>query len=94
MTFIVSAENVDYQYPSLVNLDSETHGGDDVMVFAKGPWAHLFTGNMEQNEIPLAMALAAGISTEPPTSGFPGSNTVDRTVVVTTALLGFVRLFW
>jgi len=57
---------VDYQYQSLVKLDAETHGGDDVMVFARGPWAHLFTGNYEQNEIPLAMAKAAGLSTDPP----------------------------
>ncbi|XP_050431793.1 membrane-bound alkaline phosphatase-like [Adelges cooleyi] len=60
----VDFENVDFRYPSLVPLSSETHGGDDVMVFARGPWAHLFTGNYEQNTIPLAMATAAKISTE------------------------------
>lgn len=38
-----------------------THGGDDVAVFASGPWAHLFTGNYEQNYIPHAMGYAACI---------------------------------
>lgn len=91
---IVHADNIDYQYPSLVKMDSETHGGDDVMVFARGPWAHLFTGNMEQNEIPLAMAMAAGISTEPPTSGSGGSNLVGQITLIVTALLGLRRFFW
>ncbi|XP_015365193.1 PREDICTED: membrane-bound alkaline phosphatase-like [Diuraphis noxia] len=59
------AKKVDFSYPSLVDLDSETHGGDDVMVFARGPMSHLFTGNYEQNLIPLGMAMAAGISTNP-----------------------------
>lgn len=65
----MSADSEDYRYPSLVDMDSETHGGDDVMVFARGPWAHLFTGNYEQNAIPVAMARAAGISTDPPAAG-------------------------
>jgi alkaline phosphatase len=35
----------------LVPLDSETHGGEDVAIFAGGPWAHLFAGVVEQNYI-------------------------------------------
>ena len=50
----------DYQYPSLVKLKDETHGGDDVLVFARGPWAHLFTGSFEQNVIPVIISHAAG----------------------------------
>lgn len=56
------------RYPSLVPLEAETHGGEDVMVFARGPWAHLFTGNYEQNIIPLAMAKAAHLPLEKPTN--------------------------
>lgn len=44
-----------------VPLSSETHGGEDVPVYASGPWAHLFQGNFEQNNIPLLMAYAAQI---------------------------------
>lgn len=39
----------------------ESHGGDDVPVYASGPWSHLFSGNYEQNFIPLAEAYAAHI---------------------------------
>lgn len=34
----------DFQYPATVPLDMESHGGEDVAVFAVGPWSHLFTG--------------------------------------------------
>lgn len=44
-----------FKFPSMVPLVSETHGGDDVAVFAKGPWSHLFAGSFEQNFIPHAM---------------------------------------
>lgn len=50
-----------YAFPSNVPLESTTHGGDDVGVFASGPWAHLFTGVFEQNMIPHAMGYAACI---------------------------------
>ncbi|XP_018327253.1 alkaline phosphatase-like [Agrilus planipennis] len=51
----------DYEYPGMVLLDSETHGGDDVGIFARGPWAHLLTGVNEQNVIPHVMAYASCI---------------------------------
>ncbi|XP_067647681.1 membrane-bound alkaline phosphatase-like [Eurosta solidaginis] len=46
-------------YPATVPLESATHSGEDVAVFASGPWAHLFTGVYEQNTIPHLMAYAA-----------------------------------
>lgn len=45
-----------FQYPALAPLEKETHGGEDVGVWASGPQAHLFSGNYEQNTIPLLMA--------------------------------------
>ncbi|CAG9786912.1 unnamed protein product [Diatraea saccharalis] len=50
--------DLEYSYPSLVPLDSETHGGEDVAVFASGPWEHLFTSSYEQNVVPHLMAYA------------------------------------
>ncbi|XP_037026003.1 alkaline phosphatase [Bradysia coprophila] len=50
-----------YTFPATVPLKEATHGGDDVAVFASGPWAHIFTGTYEQNYIPHAMAYAACI---------------------------------
>ncbi|XP_028174023.1 membrane-bound alkaline phosphatase-like [Ostrinia furnacalis] len=41
-----------------VPLSSETHGGDDVGVFARGPHHDLFTGVYEQSQLPHLMAYA------------------------------------
>lgn len=48
-------------YPSLVPMSLETHGGEDVAVWARGPWAHLFVGSFEQNVLPLIMSYASCI---------------------------------
>lgn len=42
---------VDYKQPSLVPTGSETHGGQDVTIYASGPDAYLFSGVVEQNYI-------------------------------------------
>lgn len=62
----VNLLNVDLKNPShrpaaTVPLSSESHAGEDVSVYASGPWSHLFVGSYEQNIIPLAMAYAAQI---------------------------------
>ena len=31
-------------WPTAQQTDSETHAGEDVPIFASGPWAHLLTG--------------------------------------------------
>ncbi|KAM5164848.1 intestinal-type alkaline phosphatase 1-like [Mantella aurantiaca] len=48
-----------YQQQTAVPLSSETHGGEDVAIMAKGPFAHLFHGIHEQSYIPHVMAYAA-----------------------------------
>ncbi|XP_070492155.1 membrane-bound alkaline phosphatase-like [Chironomus tepperi] len=55
-------KNTGYQYPSLVPLLYETHGGDDVPIYSRGPYSHLFEGVLEQNTIPHFIAYAACIS--------------------------------
>ncbi|XP_063798130.1 alkaline phosphatase, tissue-nonspecific isozyme isoform X2 [Pseudophryne corroboree] len=50
-----------YKAQSAVPLRQETHGGEDVAVFAKGPMAHLLHGVHEQNYIPHVMAYASCI---------------------------------
>ncbi|EDV94531.1 membrane-bound alkaline phosphatase [Drosophila grimshawi] len=57
-TTVVTGSRYD-EFPAGVPLDSETHGGDDVLVYALGPWSHLFTGVYEQNTIPHMMAYSA-----------------------------------
>ncbi len=50
----------DYLQQALVPLKSETHGGEDVAVYATGPWAHLLTGTIEQNFIFTVIMHAVG----------------------------------
>jgi len=49
----------DFTYPAAVPYEDETHGGDDVAVFAKGPWAHIFSGLYEQHVIGHGLLFAA-----------------------------------
>ncbi|XP_015230834.1 PREDICTED: alkaline phosphatase, tissue-nonspecific isozyme isoform X2 [Cyprinodon variegatus] len=57
----IKYEDNNYRAQSAVPLNYETHGGEDVAVFAKGPLAHLLHGVHEQNYIPHVMAYAACI---------------------------------
>ena len=45
------ATDLDYVQQALIPKSSESHSGEDVAVYAKGPWAHLFDGTLEQNVI-------------------------------------------
>ncbi|XP_027013936.1 alkaline phosphatase, intestinal, tandem duplicate 1 [Tachysurus fulvidraco] len=49
----------EYMQQAAVPLDAETHGGEDVAIYAKGPMAHLLHGVKEQHYIAHVMAYAA-----------------------------------
>nr|AGH32534.1 alkaline phosphatase [Azumapecten farreri] len=49
----------DYRAQSAVPLLYETHAGEDVGIYARGPMSHLFHGVHEQHYIPHAMAFAS-----------------------------------
>ncbi|XP_037106269.1 alkaline phosphatase-like [Syngnathus acus] len=49
----------EYRQQATVPLDSETHGIEDVAIYAKGPMSHLFHGVQEQSYIAHVMAYAA-----------------------------------
>jgi alkaline phosphatase len=48
----------DYLQESVMPMESETHGGEDVAIYARGPQAHLLRGVVEQNVIFHVMAEA------------------------------------
>lgn len=54
-----TANEFDYVQQAAVPLKSESHGGEDVAILAKGPMAHLFHGVQEQTYVAHAMAYAA-----------------------------------
>ncbi|MFT7803167.1 alkaline phosphatase-like isoform X2 [Arapaima gigas] len=57
----VDTESKDYVQQAAVPVETETHGGEDVAVLARGPMAHLLHGVQEQSYIPHALAFAACI---------------------------------
>ncbi|XP_022254321.1 alkaline phosphatase-like isoform X2 [Limulus polyphemus] len=66
----VDTGDKNYVQQSAVPRRWDTHGGEDVPVYAHGPMAHLFRGVFEQTYIPHAMAYAACIG--------PNKKTCDR----------------
>ncbi len=50
----------DFHQPSLTPLESETHGGEDVALYAWGPSQDLVAGTLEQNTVFHIMARALG----------------------------------
>lgn len=53
-----------YRQQATVPMKSETHGGEDVALFAIGPWSHLVRGTIEQNVIYHYMVNALGLNDE------------------------------
>ncbi|XP_032336394.1 LOW QUALITY PROTEIN: intestinal-type alkaline phosphatase [Camelus ferus] len=76
------SEDPTYRQQAAVPLSSETHGGEDVAVFARGPQAHLVHGVQEQSFVAHVMAFAACIEpytdcslptpATPPAAAHPG----------------------
>ncbi|ELU18168.1 hypothetical protein CAPTEDRAFT_34391, partial [Capitella teleta] len=58
---IFISDNIDFLQDAGVPMKSETHAGEDVAVFARGPMAYLLTGTYEQSFIPHVMMYAACI---------------------------------
>ncbi|XP_037051925.1 membrane-bound alkaline phosphatase-like [Bradysia coprophila] len=48
-----------FRFPAGLLVSSETHAGEDVAVFASGPWSHLFSGVYEQHVLTHLMAYAS-----------------------------------
>ncbi|XP_057181990.1 intestinal-type alkaline phosphatase [Triplophysa rosa] len=80
--------NDNYLQQAAVPLDSETHGSEDVAIFAKGPMAHLFHGVQEQSYIAHAMAYAACI--EPYTDCQLENDAVGTRVSLLMLVLGLM----
>lgn len=55
----------DFRQQALVPMPSETHAGEDVAIFARGPGAAMVAGVMEQNEVFHVMGYATGLVARP-----------------------------
>ncbi len=58
----VATEDAAYLQETTVPMPTDTHGGEDVPLYADGPMAHLFHGVLEQNVIFHVMAEALGLA--------------------------------
>jgi alkaline phosphatase len=61
----VDTEAHDFIQQSGVPLASETHGGEDVAIYASGPQAYLFGGTVDENYIYHVLSKASGLGDEP-----------------------------
>ena len=57
----VDTESVSYMQQAGIPLGSETHGGEDVAIYASGPMAHLFGGTVDEQYIYHVMSAASGL---------------------------------
>ena len=57
----VDTESVDFIQQAGVHLASETHGGEDVAIYASGPQAYLFGGTVDEQYIYHVMSQASGL---------------------------------
>ena len=55
-----------FHQESFLPASAETHGGEDVALFAKGPWAHLVSRTEEQSFIYYVMRHASGLDAPKP----------------------------
>nr|XP_046248779.1 alkaline phosphatase, intestinal, tandem duplicate 1 [Scatophagus argus] len=86
----------EYMQQAAVPLDAETHGGEDVAIYAKGPMAHLFHGVKEQNYVAHVMAYAACLEPyskcPPHLHSHTSSGGVNTPSTLLFGLLGFLYL--
>ncbi|KAJ3602525.1 hypothetical protein NHX12_030278 [Muraenolepis orangiensis] len=86
----VNYEDNNYMAQAAVPLSAETHSGEDVAVFSKGPMAHLLHGVHEQNYIPHVMAYAACIGQN--RAHCRSSSAGGRAPALSPALTGLVAM--
>lgn len=59
---VVDTVSSGFHQEAMVSLSAETHGGEDVSIYAQGPGASLITGTVEQSVIFHAMEFAADLA--------------------------------
>lgn len=77
-------DDEEYMQQAAVPLVVETHAGEDVAIYAKGPMAHLFHGVKEQNYVAHVMAYAACLE---PYTNCPHTHTSSGVVNTPSSLL-------
>ncbi|XP_033642445.1 alkaline phosphatase, tissue-nonspecific isozyme-like [Asterias rubens] len=82
-----NTEAADFHHPALVQIDSETHGGEDVTIYANGPMSHLFHGVHEQHYIAHVVRYASWLNCH------NGAPSTGPNSILALLLFSFVRKF-
>ncbi|XP_033642444.1 alkaline phosphatase, tissue-nonspecific isozyme-like [Asterias rubens] len=82
-----NTEAADFHHPALVQIDSETHGGEDVTIYANGPMSHLFHGVHDQHYIAHVVRYASGLNCH------NGAPSTGPNSILALLLFSFVRKF-
>ena len=76
-------------------VEDETHGGEDVAIYARGPMSHLFHGVQEQNYIAHVLGYASCVG---PNQGHCSNNgekiSKSNVILLIIPLLSFVSKFY
>ncbi|XP_075236104.1 alkaline phosphatase-like [Lycorma delicatula] len=90
-----STDTTDYDYSvqAPVLTDEVKHGGSDVVVYAKGPMAHLFHSVHEQNYVAYVMAYAAKIGPYKSGSSSVHISTLFVEIFITLSLINHQKLW-
>jgi len=84
---VIFSAATNFTTPSHIPLGYESHGGEDVGIYALGPMAHLFHGVQEQNYIAHAMAYASCVGQN---KGHCEETTTSGTTRLLTGRMGLV----
>lgn len=85
------SNNVKYRQATMVPSKDETHGGEDVAVYAIGPMSHLFNGVQEQSYIAHAMAYASCVGDDKTHCNH--STTLKQSLQLLLSSLVFLRIY-
>ncbi|CAF2891681.1 unnamed protein product [Rotaria sp. Silwood2] len=96
--YSLNTNSTDYLAPAALPMRAETHGGEDVPVYAHGSWSHLFIGTFEQHTIAYKMAYAACLGTyearEGCTKAFASSCSTCNLKLIVSVLFPLINIFY
>ncbi|XP_055864866.1 alkaline phosphatase, tissue-nonspecific isozyme-like [Biomphalaria glabrata] len=76
----VNTNTSTFKQGAYIKMPNETHGGEDVIIYAKGPMAHLFQGTKEQSYIGHVMMYSACLGVYKDSCDMPKRNSLSDAI--------------
>jgi alkaline phosphatase len=93
VSVVPSTDNINALQDAGVPMYSETHGGEEVAVYARGPMAFLLSGTYEQSYIPHVMKYAACIGDNTDHCGYTDSASAISYSAITFVIAAIATLY-